>query len=143
MANFLYLFITWELWYNKCMTNQKLVDYVNDKLKQGLNRETISKELVSANWSTKDVEETFTVISNGGVFSLKKKRKIKKIIIFLIIFLILILIKISPYTLIKETCIESNIIAYDQTNGDSLKYVQCLKGNEIKLFPDGGLEFNL
>jgi hypothetical protein len=71
------------------MTNQKLVDYVNEKLKQGLDKETISKELASANWSTKDIEETFSDISNGGVNNTSTK-----IVLFVQIIIIIFAISL-------------------------------------------------
>lgn len=42
------------------------------------------------------------------------------------------------YRPILETCVESDVLAYNQANDHQLNYVECIKGYQIQSFPDGG-----
>lgn len=42
------------------MANQQLLDYINQQIKEGVNKEEIKGALISSGWTHKDVEEAFT-----------------------------------------------------------------------------------
>lgn len=88
-------------WYNIfIMINQQLLDFIKKQIEQGVNRETITKELLGNGWNSEDIEEAFKVsenpISSTSFYNnnlppiqIKKHSKIK---IFLIILIFILLI---------------------------------------------------
>lgn len=48
------------------MLNQQLLDFIKLQIQKGLDRETISKELLANGWNLQDIEEGFNAI-NGGI----------------------------------------------------------------------------
>lgn len=49
------------------MINKQLLDIINEKLLKGIDRESISKELLSNGWTQSDIDEGFFVVKNSKV----------------------------------------------------------------------------
>ena len=48
------------------MITQELINYISEQLKQGVEKEKIKNDLISAGWQTSDIEEAFNNITSAG-----------------------------------------------------------------------------
>ena len=69
------------------MINQQLLDFIKQKLQQGLTKENISKELLANGWTTQDIKDGFNVINN----KLKTGKRNFWVFLPLILFILMII----------------------------------------------------
>ena len=80
------------------MTNQQIIDFIKTQLEKGINKETISKELLANGWTIEDVNESFKAIetpainqvNNLNMATVQAKNNSNKTILVIVISLLLI-----------------------------------------------------
>ncbi|MEI7688831.1 MAG: hypothetical protein WCI91_01445 [Candidatus Nomurabacteria bacterium] len=84
------------------MINQQLLDYIKQQLLKGLNKETITKELLGGGWNEQDIQEGFntvnasnmnsfatnSVISNSNLNQVVNHSNKKALLIIVVLFII-------------------------------------------------------
>lgn len=101
------------------MINQQLLDFIKLQLKNGLDKENISKQLLSSGWTSQDIEEGFkNLIPASSVpipnysSPLKKKSPWK---VILVIVLILIILGGGTYYFLQNKNLHLSQISIDST----------------------------
>ncbi|MDB5188713.1 MAG: hypothetical protein JWM92_311 [Candidatus Nomurabacteria bacterium] len=122
------------------MDKNQILEFIKTSKANGLSDENIRTTLQLNGWSDTDIKAVLLPTSKPVVENKKQPSTShrKKIIITAIILIALVIvfrvIKLpqralysndSPYL---ETCIQSNNFIQDATTGNSLKYVECMKG---------------
>lgn len=128
------------------MINQQLLDFIKQQLLKGVDKETIKKELLEGGWAQVDIDEGFNIVNtpivntvinpvasnslNTKIPIIKKSHKKKIIVSIVVLFCVYLFLKLmflmdTPFL---ETCIQSEVFGYDKATGNSIKYVECMKG---------------
>jgi hypothetical protein len=109
------------------MINQQLLDFIKNQLLKGVDKETISKELLENGWPEGDILEGFNLINRPS----EKPKKIRLINKFVFIFIILIIIGFLGYIFRNDIFLIKNSI-----NNDKLESINTTKTFRPTIVPD-------